>query len=53
MAVANDFAEMVALAPDMKLSRDQLARLQAALKLRELFSQYRQDPSRGQGISSN
>lgn len=53
VAVANDFAEMVALAPDMKLSRDQLARLQAALKLRELFSQYRQDPSRGQGISSN
>jgi len=42
VAVANDFAEMVAGARDLALGPDQLTKLQAALKLRELYSQYRQ-----------
>ncbi len=42
VAVANDFVEMVAIAPDMTLSREQLAKLQAALALRELYTRYRQ-----------
>ncbi len=40
VAVANDFAEMVAMAPDLALSTDQQNKLVAALRLREMYSRY-------------